>query len=87
MSETLSVLEPATEQVLQTLPRAGVEETDEAVARATGGRPAWRGLPPGPPPGDPRRPTAAPEDADAKHAMWLRAVERSRGWAPSDVEV
>jgi glycerol kinase len=26
-------------------------------------------------------PEAAREDADAKHAMWLRAVERSRGWA------
>ncbi len=28
-------------------------------------------------------PEATAEDADAKHAMWLRAVERSRGWAPS----
>jgi glycerol kinase len=26
-------------------------------------------------------PQAAQADADAKHAMWLRAVERSRGWA------
>jgi glycerol kinase len=29
-------------------------------------------------------PTATAEDADAKHAMWLRAVERSRGWATSE---
>jgi glycerol kinase len=26
-------------------------------------------------------PQATAEEADAKHAMWLRAVERSRGWA------
>ncbi len=26
-------------------------------------------------------PEAPQEAADAKHAMWLRAVERSRGWA------
>jgi glycerol kinase len=26
-------------------------------------------------------PQADPADADAKHAMWTRAVERSRGWA------
>ena len=31
---TLSVLEPATEQVLAEIPRAGVEEADAAVARA-----------------------------------------------------
>jgi glycerol kinase len=25
-------------------------------------------------------PEADPAEADAKHAMWLRAVDRSRGW-------
>jgi betaine-aldehyde dehydrogenase len=43
---TLTVLEPATEQVLAELPRAGVEETDAAVARAKAALPAWRALAP-----------------------------------------
>ncbi len=47
MSEILSVLEPATEQVLATIPRAGVAETDEAVARAKAALPAWRAVDPG----------------------------------------
>jgi len=42
------VIEPATEAVLADVPRAGVEETDEAVARAKAALPAWRGLEPGP---------------------------------------
>src|SRR5256714_2272871 len=48
MSATLSVIEPATEAVLADVPRAGVGETDEAVARAKAALPAWRGLEPGP---------------------------------------
>jgi acyl-CoA reductase-like NAD-dependent aldehyde dehydrogenase len=47
MTETLVVIEPATEAVLQEVPRAGVEQTDEAVARARGAYPAWRALAPG----------------------------------------
>jgi betaine-aldehyde dehydrogenase len=43
---TLAVLEPATEQVLAEIPRAGVEETDAAVARAKAALPAWRALNP-----------------------------------------
>jgi betaine-aldehyde dehydrogenase len=43
---TLSVIEPATEQQLAELPRAGVEETDAAVARAKQAFPAWRGVGP-----------------------------------------
>jgi len=43
---TLSVLEPATEQVLAEIPRAGIEETDAAVARAKAAGPAWRALAP-----------------------------------------
>ena len=47
MTSTLQVLEPATERVLEEIPRAGVEETDRAVAAAKAAFPAWRGLPPG----------------------------------------
>jgi betaine-aldehyde dehydrogenase len=43
----IRVLEPATEQVLAELPRAGVEETDAAVARAKAAYPAWRAVAPG----------------------------------------
>ena len=43
---TLSVLEPATEQVLAELPRAGAEEADTAVARAKAAFPAWRAVAP-----------------------------------------
>jgi acyl-CoA reductase-like NAD-dependent aldehyde dehydrogenase len=44
---TLTVLEPATEQVLAELPRAGVEDADAAVARAKAAYPAWRAVTPG----------------------------------------
>ena len=43
---TLRVLEPATERVLAELPRAGVDETDAAVARAKAAYPAWRAVAP-----------------------------------------
>jgi betaine-aldehyde dehydrogenase len=42
----LTVLEPATEEVLAEVPRAGVEEADAAVARARAAYPAWRALAP-----------------------------------------
>ena len=41
------MLEPATEAVLAEVERAGPEQVDEAVARAKGALPAWRGLAPG----------------------------------------
>jgi betaine-aldehyde dehydrogenase len=41
------VLEPATEAVLAEVARAGVDEVDEAVARAREALPAWRALAPG----------------------------------------
>jgi betaine-aldehyde dehydrogenase len=41
------VIEPATETVLADVPRAGVEEIDEAVARAKAALPAWKELAPG----------------------------------------
>jgi acyl-CoA reductase-like NAD-dependent aldehyde dehydrogenase len=47
MTNTLAVIEPATEAVLAEVPRAGVEDVDEAVARARDAYPAWRALAPG----------------------------------------
>ena len=46
-TETMQVFEPATEQVLADLPRAGAEEADEAVARAKAVFPSWRDVSPG----------------------------------------
>jgi len=43
---TLTVVEPATEQVLAELPRAGAEEADVAVARAKAAYPAWSAIAP-----------------------------------------
>ena len=45
-TETMQVFEPATEQVLAELPRASVEDADEAVARAKAAFPAWRDVTP-----------------------------------------
>ena len=47
MTETLEVLEPATEQVLDSIPRAGVDEVDAAVAAAKAAFGAWRAVAPG----------------------------------------
>jgi betaine-aldehyde dehydrogenase len=47
MSQTLQVIEPATEAVLAEIPRAGVAEADAAVARAKAAFPAWRAVAPG----------------------------------------
>src|SRR5216117_488468 len=43
----ISVLEPATEEVLAEIPQAGVEETDAAVERALRAFPSWRAVSPG----------------------------------------
>jgi betaine-aldehyde dehydrogenase len=43
---TLAVLEPATEAVLEELPRADAEVVDQAVARAKAAYPAWRAASP-----------------------------------------
>jgi acyl-CoA reductase-like NAD-dependent aldehyde dehydrogenase len=45
-TETMHVIEPATEEVLEELPRAGVEEADEAIARAREAFHAWRAIAP-----------------------------------------
>jgi betaine-aldehyde dehydrogenase len=44
---TLAVLEPATEQVLAEIPRAGVDDVDAAVDAASAALPAWRAIAPG----------------------------------------
>jgi acyl-CoA reductase-like NAD-dependent aldehyde dehydrogenase len=44
--EAIQVIEPATEQVMAELPRAGVEETDAAIERAKRAFPAWRAVAP-----------------------------------------
>src|SRR3990172_10194513 len=43
---SLTVLNPATEEQIAQLERAGVEETDAAVARARAALPAWRAVAP-----------------------------------------
>ncbi|MFZ0044169.1 MAG: aldehyde dehydrogenase family protein, partial [Solirubrobacteraceae bacterium] len=46
MTETLTVIEPATEAVLEVLPRAGAEDVDRAVDRARRAFPGWRAVSP-----------------------------------------
>jgi acyl-CoA reductase-like NAD-dependent aldehyde dehydrogenase len=46
MSEILTVIEPATEAVLQEVARAGPEDVDRAVAAASAAFPAWRTVSP-----------------------------------------
>ena len=45
-TETMQVVEPATEEVLAEVPRASVEDADAAVARAKEAFPAWRAVNP-----------------------------------------
>jgi acyl-CoA reductase-like NAD-dependent aldehyde dehydrogenase len=46
VSDTLSVIEPATEAVLREVPRATPEDVDRAVARAKAAFPGWRAVAP-----------------------------------------
>jgi betaine-aldehyde dehydrogenase len=46
VADTLTVLEPATEQVLAEVARAGPDDADAAVARAKAALPAWRAVAP-----------------------------------------
>jgi acyl-CoA reductase-like NAD-dependent aldehyde dehydrogenase len=43
----IRVVEPATAEVMAEVPRAGIEETDAAVARARAAYPGWRAIAPG----------------------------------------
>jgi betaine-aldehyde dehydrogenase len=75
------VLEPATEAVLAQIPRAGVEEVDEAVARAREALPAWRALAPG----ERARQLYALADTLAAHQQELALLEaRNAGKAIVD---
>src|SRR3954449_4728257 len=44
--DAIHVIEPATEEVMAELPRAGVEETDAAIKRAKEAFPSWRAVTP-----------------------------------------
>ena len=44
---TFTVLNPATEDPVATVPQASAEQADEAVARAAAAQPAWRAVAPG----------------------------------------
>jgi betaine-aldehyde dehydrogenase len=46
VSGTIEVIEPATEDVMAELPRAGVDEVDAAVAKAKAAFPDWRAVAP-----------------------------------------
>lgn len=78
MSELLSVVEPASEAVLAQVPRAGVEETDAAVARAKAAFPAWRAMAPA------RRTALLRELADAveQHREELAVLEARNAGKP-----
>jgi acyl-CoA reductase-like NAD-dependent aldehyde dehydrogenase len=45
-ARTTDVIDPATEQVVRSVPSASAEETDEAVARAAAALPAWHAVAP-----------------------------------------
>ncbi|HEV2778659.1 MAG TPA: aldehyde dehydrogenase family protein [Actinophytocola sp.] len=47
MTATFDVINPATEQVVETVPLTSAEETDAAIARAAAAFPAWRAVAPG----------------------------------------
>ena len=68
---SLRVIEPATEQVLAQIHEAGIEDADQAVARAKAAFPAWRALTPRDRAGVLRRLAAAVES----HAEELAQLE------------
>lgn len=47
MTTTFDVINPATEEVVRSVPLATLEETDAAIARASAALPAWRAVAPG----------------------------------------
>jgi acyl-CoA reductase-like NAD-dependent aldehyde dehydrogenase len=75
---TLEVLEPATEQVMAEVPRAGVEEVDAAVARAKSAFPGWSAVEP------PRRSELIRGLADAleEHSSDLATLEARNAGKP-----
>jgi acyl-CoA reductase-like NAD-dependent aldehyde dehydrogenase len=69
VTETLEVLEPATEQILDTIPRGGADDVDAAVAAAKAAFPAWRAVAPGDRARLLRRLVAVMEDAHEELAL------------------
>jgi len=68
---TLTVLEPATEAALDTIPAAGADDVDAAVARARAAFPAWRAMAPA----DRARLLRRISDGVAEHAEELAVLE------------
>ena len=78
VADTLTVIEPATEAVLEEVPRAGVEDVDRAVAARQGGLPGLAR-------GGARRPggaAAALADAVAEHREELALIEARNAGKP-----
>jgi betaine-aldehyde dehydrogenase len=75
---TLTVLEPATEAVLETVPRADASDVDAAVARAKAAYPAWRALAPS----DRARLLRRVADAVAAHREELARIEARNAGKP-----
>jgi acyl-CoA reductase-like NAD-dependent aldehyde dehydrogenase len=78
LTDTLQVVEPATEAVLKEVPRAGVADVDAAVARAREAFPGWRAMAPG------ERAAAlrALAAALAEHQEYLAQVEARNAGKP-----
>jgi acyl-CoA reductase-like NAD-dependent aldehyde dehydrogenase len=75
---TLQVLEPATEAVLEAVPRANVGDVDAAVARAKAAYPAWRALEPR----DRARVLRRVADAVGEHREELARIEARNAGKP-----
>ncbi len=75
---TLEVLEPATEAVLEAVPRADIADVDAAVARAKAAYPAWRALAPA----DRARLLRRLADAVAEHREELAVIEARNAGKP-----
>src|ERR687886_166820 len=78
MAGTLEVIEPATEAVLDEVPRAGAEDVDAAVARAKAAFPAWRAVAPA----DRARLLHRLADALAEHHAQLSVLEARNAGKP-----
>ncbi|HWD74893.1 MAG TPA: aldehyde dehydrogenase family protein [Solirubrobacteraceae bacterium] len=76
----LEVVEPATEAVLEQIPRARVEDVDAAVARAGAAFPAWRAVTPS----DRAAVLRRIADAVASHREELAQVEARNAGKPID---
>jgi acyl-CoA reductase-like NAD-dependent aldehyde dehydrogenase len=76
----LEVVEPATEAVLEQIPRASVEDVDAAVARAGAAFPAWRAVTPS----DRAAVLRRIADAVASHREELAQIEARNAGKPID---